>query len=196
MGSPDILHGHIGVAVVSGPASALVTQLQVELRSLLTRNKELRRHIRSIHAVLSGLQEMASTLAFDHLCLPCEASQPSPADRTIAGRPGRVRRSGSRRKSNHVSVSVQRACRIALMESETAASLEDLYARIVRRGSFSFVNARSANPVLVRVLCAMARDGEVRLLKNGPCWRWERTSGAEIGTSGPFSGTNAMISGL
>ena len=60
------------------------------------------------------------------------------------------------------------------METETAISLEEIYARIVRRGSFSFVSLRRASPALVRVLSAMAEEGEVRLLKNGPRWRWER----------------------
>lgn len=60
------------------------------------------------------------------------------------------------------------------MEAETAASLEEIYSRIVRRGSFSFVNIEGASPVLVRVLCHMVQDGEVRLLKSGPRSRWER----------------------
>ena len=60
------------------------------------------------------------------------------------------------------------------MEGETAASLEEIYERIMRRGSFSFVNLYRASPALVRVLAAMAQDGEVRLLETGPSWSWER----------------------
>lgn len=60
------------------------------------------------------------------------------------------------------------------MEAAQAESLEDIYARIARRGSFAFVNFEYANPALVRVLNAMAEDGEVRLLESGPCRYWER----------------------
>jgi hypothetical protein len=171
MGSSGNHRGHIKVAAISGSVSGLVTQLQTELHSLVTHNKELRRRSRSIHRLMRSLQEMASTPAFDSLCA---TPHPSPADRTIAGWSNRRRASSPRRRSKQVSVSLRRACRIALMEAETAASLEEIYSRIVRRGSFSFVNIEGASPVLVRELCLMAQDGEVRLLKYGPCSRWER----------------------
>jgi hypothetical protein len=163
--------GATKVTALSGPVSALVTQLHTELQSLVTRNQELRRRIRSIHRVLSGLQEMGTTPAFDDfVAIPL----PSHPDRTIASRSRRHRASGSRGISNHVSVNLQRACRIALMEAATAASLEEIYERIVRRGSHSFVNIERASPVLLRVLRVMAQDGEVRRLQSGPCWYWDR----------------------
>lgn len=195
MGTVDIYAGHSVSAIVLAPATALVTQLQLELHNLLTRNEELRRRIRSVHAVLSGLQEMSNARASDYSGASSVPSQPSFADRTIARSPKRQRRSGALCNSNHVCVSLQRACRIALMETEAAVSLDEIHARIVRRESFSFVKLGSANAALIRVLCAMVRDGEVRLLKDGPCWRWERTW-PETGINGGGGGTNAMFLGL
>lgn len=171
MGSSDLHRGLLKVAATSGSVSALVEQMQTELHSLVTRHEDLRRRIWSIHRAIRGLQKMASKPAFDRLCA---APKLSSVDRTIARPSGPHRPSGSRYKSSQLSVSLRRACRIALMEGETAASLEEIYERIMRRGSFSFVNLYRASPALVRVLAAMAQDGEVRLLEAGPSWRWER----------------------
>lgn len=204
MASSDDHLGCTRAAAISGSACALVTQLQRELHSLVTRNEELGRRIRSIRWVMRGLQEMASTPAVDYLCA---TPHPASANRTIAAWSSRHRSSGSPRKSNQASVSLQRACRIALMETETAASLDEIYARIVRRGSFSFLNIEGAIPALVRVLRVMTEDGEVRAFKSGPCWRWERIAlvkeiscpsveSQRIGTSRQFSGTNASPLGL
>jgi len=204
MASSDDHLGCTRAAAISGSACALVTQLQTELHSLVIRNEELGRRIRSIRWVMRGLQELASTPTVGNLrALP----HPSPADRTMAGRSSRHRSSGSPRKSNQASVSLERACRIALMETETAASLDEIYARIVRRGSFPFLNIEGAIPALVRVLRVMAQDGEVRAFNSGPCWRWERIAlmkeisfpsveSQRIGTSRRFSGTNASPLGL
>jgi hypothetical protein len=134
------------------------------------RNKEIGRRIHSIRRVVRGLQEMASAAAVDHLGATPNSSS---ADRTIAGRSGH-RPSSSRGKSNRVSLSLLRACRIALMETETAASLDEIYKRILRRGSFSFHDEQRASSTLLRVLYVMAHDGEVRLLKGSPGYSWER----------------------
>jgi hypothetical protein len=159
------------IAAASGSVPGLVIQLQTELHSLLMRNKEIGWRINNIRRVMRGLQEIAATPAIDHLCT---TPHTSPVDRIIASGFARNRADGSRRKSNGVTGSLQRACRIALMEGATPASLEEIYSRIVRRGSFLFVNPQRANSSLRRVLWAMAEDGEIRLLKVGSCSRWER----------------------
>lgn len=86
----------------------------------------------------------------------------------MIGEPGRPLQSGMPRKTKRVNAHLQRACRIALLEAERPVSLEEIFARIVRRGSFSFVNPERANPVLLRVLNAMAECGEVELLVSAP----------------------------
>jgi hypothetical protein len=156
---------------VSESASALVTQMQAELHSLVTQHNGLTQRIRSIYRVMQALQELTTASAFDHVRV---IPQPASADRAIARRSNRYGQSALRSKSGAVSISLQRACRIALMETETAVSMEEIYARIVRRGSFSFADTDLARVKLFRVLAVMAEDGEVRLLDNGPDWRWER----------------------
>ena len=155
----------------SESVSALLTQMQTELRSLVTQHKGLTQRIRGIYRLIQALQETTNAPAFDHVRV---IPQPASADRAIARRSNRYRQSALRFRLCAVSISLQRACRIALMETETAVSLEEIYARIVRRGSFSFADTELARVKLFRVLNLMADDGEVRLLDNGPDWRWER----------------------
>lgn len=193
---PSDNHGHIEATPISASVSALVTQLHTELLTLATRNEELRGRIRNLRRVMRRLQEMAGTTEFE---CACGAPHPWPADHAIASPSAGHRESGSGRKSNRASVSLQRACRIALMETASAASVDEIYARIVRRGSFSFVSPKSASPALTRVLWVMARDGEVRAFKSGQCCRWQRTASTEISfpsAQGPTIGINPLFSGI
>jgi hypothetical protein len=69
---------------------------------------------------------------------------------------------------------LRRACRIALVELEEAASAIEICSRILRRESFSFINHESAVIAVVLTLEAMANDGETRCLEADSCRRWER----------------------
>jgi hypothetical protein len=182
MGSFADLRGDVEVAAPSGSVSALVLQMQTELYSLMTRREELVRRIRNLHQVVRGLRVITNPPVFDYGRMeppPSSAAlrdvtAPTPDDLTLASPSVRHLQYGVRCKSNRVSTSLQRACRIALMEAETAASVDEICARIVRRGSFSFANMECASSALMPVLNAMAEDGEVRLLEGGPRPLWER----------------------
>ncbi len=67
-----------------------------------------------------------------------------------------------------------RACRIALMETIEPASVEAIYDRIKRRGSFTF--ARYKRPVrsIALAMSAMVRSGEVSVSNDAGRrrWRW------------------------
>jgi hypothetical protein len=181
--------GDVEVPAPSDSVCALVAQMQTELHSLMTRREELVARIRNLHQVMRGLRVIASRPAFDYLRVEPLASSPvlqtapapAPDDHTIASLSVRRLQSSGQCKSSRVSLSLQRACRIALMEAGTAASAEEIYARIVRRGSFSLANMECATRALVQVLNDMAEEGEVRLLKCGACPRWERLPGAKEG---------------
>jgi hypothetical protein len=176
MGAVYSHRGHSEADTASASVSALVTQMQAELHSLIERHLELTRRIRNVHRVMRGLRELPSTPASD----PLQTNpQLSPDNRTNTRRSERRQRSGLRPRSDQPSVSLQRACRIALMETQTAASLEEIYERIARRGSFAFVDIRHASLALDRVLNIMKQEGEVRLLDSGSSLRWERIPRAE-----------------
>ncbi len=152
-------------------ASAIVTQMQTELHGLIARQQELTRRIRSVHRVVRGLREMASTRAFN----PLPTKQlPLPADSPIASQSEQNPPADLRPALDPASIVLQRACRIALMEAGTAVSFEDIHERIVRRGSFSFVDINHARLTLNHVLEVMTHAGEIRILESSPNRLWER----------------------
>lgn len=167
-------------AAASNSAIALVEQMQAELRDLMLRREWHVRRIQNLRQVMRGLRAISSAPFID---LPADPASPAvhkrvtapfSASRAAAVVPCRHLQSGMQRKTERVNVQLQRACRIALLEAEKPVSLEEICTRIVRRGSFSFVNPERANLFLLQVLNAMAEDGEVHRLESAPCWRWER----------------------
>jgi len=183
MGFPSDHPGEVGAASTSGPVHGLLAQLQTELLSLVMRREDLARRIRSAHQVTRGLREISSAAAFTRPC--AEASSParddsvtalSAAKHTLSGRSGRHLRPQMQNKTDAVNPSLQRACRIALLEGEGPLSMEEICTRIVRRGSFLFANPAGANAALLRVLNAMAQCGEVHLIESARGWSWERVA--------------------
>jgi hypothetical protein len=61
-------------------------------------------------------------------------------------------------------VQLERACRIALMETDHPVSVEMVYERIVRRGSLEFVGYKRPFRVIASALTTLVKRGEARLL--------------------------------
>jgi len=70
-----------------------------------------------------------------------------------------------------------RACRIALMETSEPVSVEGIYDRIRRRGSFTFAGYKHPFRAIVLAMGAMVRSGEVGLFNDGGCRRWRWLAG-------------------
>jgi len=69
---------------------------------------------------------------------------------------------------------LSRACRIALMEAEEAASLDEIRSRIDRRGSFTFSDSGFAEVAIGRTLSIMRDNGEIRDVRTGDQTLWQR----------------------
>ena len=65
------------------------------------------------------------------------------------------------RASRPLRKDLERACRIALMESEVPAPVEVIYDRIARRGSVMFLGYRRPFRAILSALSSLARSGEV-----------------------------------
>jgi hypothetical protein len=63
--------------------------------------------------------------------------------------------------------SLERACRIALMEAETPASVEAIYDRIVRRGSLQFFRYKRPFRMIELAMSALVKRGEAMLVVAG-----------------------------
>ncbi len=175
----------ITLAGFQGSVSAVVELIQTELDSLLARREKLRERIQNLHHVIYGLQEIGGLASDDVLA---ESLKPG-------GRRGTNHQTGSDNgidehaagewrscvcgQTKYTHPALKRACRIALLEGEPAASVKEIYSRIVRRGSFQFDSPRLAHPLVARALNIMTEAGEIRCFKNDNLWRWQRLTRRE-----------------
>jgi len=74
------------------------------------------------------------------------------------------KRSQSREKPKHRLANLERACRIALLETDQPTSVEGIYDRITKRGSFVFVSYERAFRAIALAMARLVRRGEAILL--------------------------------
>lgn len=121
----------------------VVALLQAELDELLQEKEKIRLRMRNLRRRLAS-------------------SNPRKAARGQSRKLRNIARHAEGRKVRHLHDELSRACRIAFLELRAAATPEDLYHAIVRRGSFSFALIKE-NPIALikRTLISMAESGEV-----------------------------------
>jgi len=125
-----------------------------ELRDLQARHREVNRRIRSVRSAVNALRR----LNLDQAGEPEMSLNPhQPATSVQDGDELLVR-----------------ACRIALLETYDPLSVNEIYARIVRRGSFHFGDAPSAESSITRQLLRMASHGEVLRIVTAYQTKWQR----------------------
>lgn len=167
-------------AASQSAVSETVQRVNAQALDLLTQRIEINLRIRRLHKMVDGLRHLATNATFNG----CQTAPPACAMERTNSHNGTSRR---RRKtgqalhplpgwSRKMLASLTRACRIALMEAEGAASLFEIRRRILRRGSFFFADSTSADAAIVRALRAMDDSGEVRRVGDGSQSRWERTA--------------------
>lgn len=166
-----------------------VRRVNAQALALLTRRVEINRRIRSLHRVVHGLRGLAINIPGD----PRNAASTGPERATWTSHSEQVKHeavscdgnsSGERAvarirsvlpgESKHELAVLSRACRIALMEAGSPASLDEIRARIDRRGSFAFPDLRFANAAVTRTLNIMKDCGEVRCVTSGCQSLWQR----------------------
>jgi hypothetical protein len=69
---------------------------------------------------------------------------------------------------------LERACRIALMETEEPVSVERIYDRIVRRESLMFLSYKRPFRAIALAMGSLVKLGEARLQRTGSQRRWHR----------------------
>ena len=169
-----------------GSVSAVMELLQAELDSLLARREGIRERIQNLNRVIYGLQQIGRLDTDDP-----SSESPKPASRRRTNHPNRSGigvdehvtgelRSYVRSNTKYAYPALRRACRIALLEGQAAASATEIYSRIVRRGSFLFDSLRLAHPLVAWALNIMTEEGEIRCFKNVTPWRWQRIIRPEI----------------
>jgi hypothetical protein len=140
--------------------SETVKRVNAKAVDLLSRQAEINRRIRYLRQVMRGLQDLTTRPSFNRGTMAVQSPRVTQGARV------------------HSADGLTRACRIALMEVAGAASLEEIRARIIRRGSFSFTDLELASAAMVRTLNAMTDGGEVCCME-GTERRWQRFAPAE-----------------
>jgi hypothetical protein len=186
-------------SVTESAVSETVRRVNAKALALLNRRAEINRRIRSLHRVVEGLRDLGTKPA----CLPCSAEPavPRPATRRPDSEHRQLRqpissesaildarswrdddvgrvRSRLSGPSKDLLAGLSRACRIALVEAESAASLDEIRSRIDRRGSFAFSDSEFADTEITRTLHIMSDTGEIRCLRIGTQVLWQRISPA------------------
>jgi hypothetical protein len=161
----------------------VVKLVDTELHDLLARREEINSRIQNLHQVMYGLREMVKYPEFGEL-KPNSTEFSNASGRAVRTCSSAIHsdcvgpgvRSQNRCESGKAYLRLIRACRIALIESEGTASVNEIYSRIVRRGSFSFLSFEFAAPMLLHALHVMTVQGEIRCVKDGPHQCWNRVT--------------------
>jgi hypothetical protein len=177
-------------AVGARAVSETVKRVNAKVLALLTRRAEINRRIRCLHRVVRGLRDLALNAASDPgRGYPTAAASaagtpnprqgtedPSACDASLLLENNRERiRSHSLRRPQPQLAGLSRACRIALMEAGALSSLEEIRARIDRRGSFMFRDCTGADSETLAALSVMRDEGEIRSIRSdGTHVLWQR----------------------
>jgi hypothetical protein len=144
-------------AVSESAVSETVKQVSAKALELSTRRNEINRRIGFLSNVMKGLRNVATGTTYKGHDLTA------------------ISAAGATEPSGHVN-ELTRACRIALVESEGCASIDEIRRRIARRESFVFAGPGSAKAAIHRTLRAMTASGEVRRLDSGSKLLWQRNA--------------------
>jgi hypothetical protein len=168
----------------SAPSSvvALTKLLRSELGRLSKQDEALRQLRRSFQLLLHELQEGGRQATKDLSAEPPRSARRQPV-KEVVNENDCMTRTGICGKASISGERLRRACRIAVMETDEAASAEDIRSRILRRGSFPFKNLEYAAVAIAQTLDMMAKEGEVFSLDGGPHRRWKRTGSEERRTT-------------
>jgi hypothetical protein len=168
----------------SAPSSvvALTKLLRSELGRLSEQDEALRQLRRSFQLLLHELQQGGRQATKDLGAEPPRSARRQPV-KEVVNRNDRMRKTELRGKASMSGERLRRACRIAVMETDQAASAEDIRSRILRRGSFPITNLEYAAIAIARTLDMMVEAGEVFSPENGSDRRWKRISSEERPTT-------------
>jgi hypothetical protein len=158
-------------------ASEVLQAVMKELGELRARYKEVTTRIRVLRSAIDSLRELRR-LSMDESLEPAWSLSARLCNESYGPRDVGARRMIARKEepSRSENPELQRACRIALMETTSAVCDDEIYARILRRGSFRFASAESAAQAIAHELTVMADQGEVRIVSHPSKRLWRRRS--------------------
>jgi hypothetical protein len=158
------------------PAQASVSEVLKlvvhEHRELRAQYKEVSSRIRNLRIAVRTLRNLGGTSSGsaqrqERVDVAANAESPSGETR-VEGEVSQDPASGSQ------SMALQRAIRIAVFETSGVVSNEEVYARILRRGSFDFPSQDFAERSIAEELKSMADQGELLRVNTATGCGWQR----------------------
>lgn len=137
-----------------------VSFIQTELRALNVRKEQLSERITTIKQIVIGLSQVFGSEVLNKQLLGVQFCET------------RVRHRGRHKRRKNPALS--RACRIALLEHAEFMSENEVYSRIVRRGSFTFANTHLPAGAVVYELNLLCEHKQARFIEIGNERRWQR----------------------
>jgi hypothetical protein len=144
-----------------------------EHRELRAQYKEVSSRIRNLRIAVRTLRNLrgrstGSALRQEHVDAAGNA-KPHLGETRFEGEVSQDLTNGSQ------NMALRRAIRIAVLETSGAVSNEEVYVRILRRGSFDFPSQDLAERAIAEELKAMADQGELLRLDTATGSGWQRT---------------------
>jgi hypothetical protein len=151
----------------------LVMEVAVsELEALLKQRTAITMKVKAVKLTVKGLASLFGQEMVGELPLKCTDSGEGPKAAGTQSTPGGHPFLNC--DSEMHKPKLERACRIALLESEQPASAGQIYDRINRRRSYQL--RRYKNPLIrvIETLDMLVKDGEARALfvDDCRCWQW------------------------
>lgn len=166
--APDCTH-----TPEAGSVSEVVKLVVLEHRELRAQYKEVSTRIRNLRIAVKTLQNLrgkrTGILRQEENCPPkigrhdLETGEKRPADQTPDTSAG-----------HYQSTALRRAVRVAICETFDAFSNDEIHARILRRGSFSFADHDLAAQAITEELNALVALGELLLVHTAIGHGWQR----------------------
>jgi hypothetical protein len=159
--------------------SSMGPLLRAHLQELLFRKAEVEKRVGTLRLVLRGLEQMEGWVAvnateLEEKTLDLHSARARNGPVNVVTLPSsQSSPQAVRRKSNHFYSRLRRACRIALLEGERSGTAEDIYARIVRRGSLPVADQQRGVVSILAALSLMATDAEVSSVGAGSHKIWQ-----------------------
>ncbi len=172
MASSDVLRPESQVSLLEVAKAA-----GLELRELRARQRAVTKRIRNLRIAVGALRQMKARGISARMGQNTRTSRLERTTQSVElhskGEPNLTFQTQETPFQNQ---DLGRACRIALLETTEPVSLDEIYNRILRRGSFFFANADVAAWAIGRELNTMAAEGQIHKVEVASKPRWQRVS--------------------
>lgn len=158
--------------------SEVLKLVVLEHRELRTQYREVTTRIRNLRIAVRTLRSLGGRSA---PAARGEESKVSIEDELAAEEPAEFQADAAVCRDDSA---LSRAIRIAVFETFDVVSIQEIYTRILRRGSFSFPRDEFATQAIEEELTVMVERGELRRVESSTLHGWQRSPSIPVASTG------------